>query len=121
MFYARRIFTSFVIATVAFALLGAKAKKGDADKKDEAPAVSIKGSKLSPATITIKPGETVTWTNNDDRQHKIVADDGSFKSDDLNHGDAFEHKFVKAGKFKYACSYHPREKGTVVVGDEGKK
>ncbi len=100
---------------VAMGLACAMGAKGGADADEHA--VSIKGLKFKPDTITIKVGETVTWTNNDDHDHTVVADDESFKSGKLGHGDTFEHKFTKKGKFKYSCSYHPREKGTVVVTD----
>jgi plastocyanin len=108
-----------LLATVA---LGAGAKKPaeKAPAKDDAKGdvVSIKEMKFDPATITVKPGTTVTWTNKDDHDHTVVASDESFKSGNLSHGEKFEHKFEKKGKFKYACSYHPRMKGTVVVADD---
>jgi plastocyanin len=105
-----------LLATVAF---GAKKSTDKTDADDEnGDKVSIKDMKFSPATITVKPGTTVTWTNKDDHDHTVVASDESFKSGNLSHGETFEHKFEKKGKFKYACSYHPRMKGTVVVSDE---
>ena len=110
----RRIFAIGLALVIVGGILGAKAKKDD----DSDHAVSIKDMKFSPASITIKPGQTVTWTNNDDHDHTVTADDGSFKSDKLGHGDTFQHKFEKKGKYKYACSYHPREKGTVVVSGD---
>jgi len=106
-----------LLATVA---LGAKKTGDKAEAKDDAKgdAVSIKDMKFDPATITVKPGTTVTWTNKDDRDHTVLANDESFKSGNIGHGEKFEHKFEKKGKFKYACSYHPRMKGTVVVSDD---
>src|SRR2546423_7216111 len=99
----RRLIIIFLLAAAIGAVtLGAKNK--DSDKKDSETAVSIKGMKFSPATVTIKPGEKVVWTNKDDYDHAVVADDGSFKSGNLSRGDTFEHKFEKKGKFKYACS-----------------
>lgn len=83
----------------------------------EAPAnaVRIADQKFAPASITIKSGQKVTWTNADNRDHKIVARDGSFTSDNLRHGDTFTHTFDKAGTYAYACEYRPRMKGTVIV------
>ena len=78
-------------------------------------AVSIKGMKYNPASISIKAGDTVAWKNDDDRDHTVVADDGSFKSEKIGSGESFSHTFSKAGKYAYSCSYHPRMKGTVVV------
>lgn len=85
--------------------------------RDEAPAnaVKIADQKFTPASITIKPGQSVTWTNADNRDHKIVAKDGTWKSDNLRHGDTYTHTFDKAGTYAYACEYRPRMKGTVVV------
>ena len=79
--------------------------------------VSINNLKYSPSQIKIKKGDTVVWTNGDDRDHTVTADDGSFASRNLNRGDTFQHKFTKAGKFKYHCDYHPRMKATVEVSD----
>ena len=79
--------------------------------------VSINEMKFNPPSLDIKPGDTVRWTNDDDRDHTVSASDGSFKSGNLRSGDTFEHTFQKAGKFSYACSYHPRMKGTVNVKD----
>ena len=77
--------------------------------------VSASGLQFKPATLKIKAGDTVVWTNNDDRDHTVTAKDGSFKSDNLRPGETFEHTFVKSGKFPYGCSYHPRMKGEISV------
>lgn len=79
--------------------------------------VTIKDLKFAPASITIKPGDTVTWTNRDNRDHAIVAEDGSFKSGNLSSGKNFSFTFKKAGTFNYGCAYHPRMKGMVIVKD----
>ena len=88
-----------------------------AEKKDpgRSHAVAIQGMKFDPPQVEIAVGDSVMWTNNDDRDHTVSASDKSFKSDNLGKNGTFEHKFTKAGKFNYACSYHPRMKGIVVV------
>jgi plastocyanin len=77
--------------------------------------VSIKGMHYSPEKLEIKVGDTVTWTNLDDRDHTVVASDGSFKSGNLGRGESFSFKFKKPGTYTYACKYHPRMKATIVV------
>jgi plastocyanin len=72
--------------------------------------------KFDPAQIEIAVGDKVVWTNADDRDHTVVARENSFKSGNLSKGDRFEQTFSKAGKYSYACSYHPRMKGVVIVG-----
>ncbi len=77
--------------------------------------VSIKEMKFNPASVEVNVGDSIRWTNDDDRDHTVTADDGSFKSGNLRRGASFEHTFDKPGKFAYSCSYHPRMKGSVVV------
>jgi plastocyanin len=77
--------------------------------------VSIEGVKYTPKELKIKKGDTVVWTNADDRDHTVTADDDSFKSKKIASGDTYERKFAKAGKYKYHCDYHPRMKAVVVV------
>jgi plastocyanin len=77
--------------------------------------VVLKNLAFDPATVTIKAGESVTWTNQDAMNHTVVADKGEFKSSDLGQGATFTFKFDKAGTYAYHCSIHPSMKATVVV------
>src|ERR1041384_179753 len=102
-------------ATILLIALGVTCSLGFRAQKKS---VAIKEMKFVPDAIEIKVGDTVTWTNNDDRDHTVVADDGSFKSDNLRPGASYSFQFTKAGKFSYACSYPPRMKGSVTVTDK---
>lgn len=86
-----------------------------AAQKPQRVSVSIRDMAYSPASVTVKVGDTVVWTNRDDQDHTVNARDGSFSSGNLKPGDTFTHRFAKAGKYAYSCSLHPRMKGTVVV------
>lgn len=79
--------------------------------------VTIQNMKFSPGDVTISAGESVTWVNKDDRDHSVVAGDGSFSSGTLSSGASFTQTFKKRGTYRYACGFHPRMKGSVVVGD----
>jgi len=94
--------------------------KADAKQDDsKIHKVTIKNLKYDPATLSIKPGETVIWVNKDDNDHTVTSDDGNtLKSENLGSGDSYKHTFDKAGKFKYHCKYHPRMKGLVTVAAE---
>ena len=78
-------------------------------------AVSIKNFAFSPATITVKAGATVVWTNDDSIQHDVTFDNGGPASSVLNHSDTFSHTFTTAGTYHYICSIHPFMHGTVIV------
>lgn len=114
----RRFATIAMLALATATVVGADKGKGDGKQKkadDKTVAVSIKDMAFDPATVSVKVGGTVVWSNNDDRDHSVVAKDGSFKSGNISSGETYERTFAKAGKFAYACGYHPRMKGTVVV------
>jgi len=78
-------------------------------------AVHIKNLAFSPATITVKAGSAVVWTNDDAIEHDITFDGGAIASSVLNHNDTFSHTFPTAGTYHYICSIHPFMHGTVIV------
>ena len=77
--------------------------------------VSIDNFAFAPATLTVKAGSTVTWTNRDEEPHTVAATDGSFHSPGMGTGATYSHTFPAAGTFDYVCSIHPSMHGTVVV------
>jgi len=77
--------------------------------------VAMKDVAFSPKELKIKKGDTVIWTNADERDHTVTADDKSFKSGNIADGETFKFKFDKPGRYKYHCEYHPRMKATIVV------
>jgi plastocyanin len=79
-------------------------------------AVDIKDIKFVPATVTVKAGQTVRWTNSDPVAHTVTAKSGStVDSGTIASGKTYETKFTKAGKVDYVCTIHPGQAGTVIV------
>src|SRR5579884_2912097 len=78
-------------------------------------AVNIDNFMFSPATLTVKAGSTVRWTNHDDIPHNVVSEDKSFKSKVMDTDENFSYTFTKPGTYSYLCSIHPRMTGKVVV------
>lgn len=70
---------------------------------------------FTPAEITVRAGETVTWTFADEAGHDVTATDQSFVSEVLGSGGTYSFTFPRAGTFEYFCSIHPSMKGAVVV------
>jgi plastocyanin len=77
--------------------------------------VKIDNFSFGPATLTVTPGTTVTWTNRDDIPHTVVSDDKVFKSKVLDTDEKFSFTFTKPGTYPYFCSVHPKMTGRVVV------
>jgi 3',5'-cyclic-AMP phosphodiesterase len=78
--------------------------------------VRIDNFTFGPALLAIAPGSTVTWVNEDDIPHSVVAEDGAFKSKVLDSEERFSFTFNAAGEFRYFCSLHPHMTGKVIVG-----
>lgn len=78
-------------------------------------AVSIDDFAYGEEIVTVAPGTTVTWTNNDTMPHTVTATDGSFDSGNIAPGESFSLTFTDAGTFDYFCVYHPDMTATVVV------
>jgi plastocyanin len=77
--------------------------------------VKIDNFTFGPQSVTIKAGTTVTWTNEDDIPHTVVATAKAFKSKVLDTDDKFSFTFTTAGSYEYFCSLHPHMTGTIVV------
>ncbi len=73
-----------------------------------------------PSKITIKPGETVYWKNQDAAFHSVTSGfyddpDGLFDSELLDPEDIFSYKFTEEGIYDYYCTLHPWMKGIILV------
>lgn len=77
--------------------------------------VSIKGFAFSPATIKVKKGTTVTWTNEDSVAHTVTGDNGGPSSELIGQGETYTYTFNEAGTFDYHCKPHPSMVGKVIV------
>ena len=77
--------------------------------------VSIVNFEFTPAEITIAPGESVTWTNDDGAPHGLVYQDGAKGTDLLLPGVSFSRQFDRPGTYDYSCAVHPYMTGRVIV------
>ena len=77
--------------------------------------VSIQKMKFNPATVSVRPGDTVTWVNNDQHDHTVEAADRSFASGTISPGETYSHKVTREGTINYTCSLHPRMRGALNV------
>jgi plastocyanin len=77
--------------------------------------ITIANFAFSPASITVKVGTTVTWTNKDSTAHTVTSDSGVFDSGNLAVNANYSYAFSKAGTFAYHCAIHQNMKATVIV------
>jgi plastocyanin len=70
----------------------------------------------TPADVTAKVGDVITWTNGDTVPHKVALDDGSCQmSANISGGGKASLVFSVAGTFPFHCSVHPSMKGTITI------
>ena len=103
-----------VVTALAVAALAAGALASQGAPAADA-GVQIDQYAFLPQRITVKPGTTVTWTNEDDAPHTIASSAKVFKSRPLDTGDKFSFTFTTPGTYAYFCSLHPQMTGTVTV------
>ncbi len=81
--------------------------------------VRVKDFAYHPPALTVAPGTTVRFVNEDGEAHTVTAVDRSFDSGGLDTGDAWTHVFAKPGIYRYFCALHPFMKGAIVVRAAG--
>jgi plastocyanin len=84
--------------------------------------VGMANVEFDPADLTVKAGETITFTNNESVPHdvhKTSGPGGDFSSGDtggMQEGDTFELTLDKPGKYEYVCKVHaPGMAGSITV------
>ncbi len=94
--------------------------------------VRVRNLAFVPQVITVRPGATVRWVNEDPFAHDVTsgsvvsgrrarqvkksqAPDGKFRSGAYGKGLAFEHTFTEPGDYPYFCTIHPIMTGVVRV------
>ena len=77
--------------------------------------VTIQNFSFSPASMTVKVGDKVTWINQDSEGHSATGDDKSFDTGILSQGQSGSTFFSKAGTYTYHCSVHTNMKATIIV------
>jgi plastocyanin len=65
--------------------------------------------------LRVRSGTRIRWVNEDQVQHSVTAEDGSFDSGLLDPGQAFERVFDRPGEYSYHCTPHPFMQGHVTV------
>jgi plastocyanin len=79
--------------------------------------VHMSGYAYGPAQLSVKVGDTVTWTNHDQAAHDAVVTSGpaQFRSPLLSTGESWSFTFAQPGTYSYYCSVHPDMRAQVVV------
>jgi plastocyanin len=100
-----------VVAVVALGAIGAAAHGGGGKTVHQ---VTVpEADRFIPYALTIRAGDSVKWTNNDEDDHTVVSDDafnnaGNQGTDELlaADGGTVTLRFKHPGTFVYYCRFH---------------
>ena len=108
-----------LIAVLVLMLLGSALLVAGCSSSQQEPmpegagAVSIEKNSFRPEDITITPGQSVTWTNNDSTTHTVTGP--GLDSGEIAPGATFTQTFDAAATIQYSCSINPIMTGRVLV------
>ena len=77
--------------------------------------MTIQNFAFQPASIEVKSGTTVTWTNQDTAPHTVTFRNGAHGSGTLQQGQSFSYTFKTPGTYDYYCAVHPYMVARVTV------
>ena len=104
-----------VAAAVALALAGCGG--GGAPRRAAAGGAGVEMTDeltFAPAEITVAPGQTISWRNDGEVPHDVVA--RGIRSPLVRGGEEWSTQApTDAGALAYACSLHPGMRGRIVV------
>ena len=76
----------------------------------------VSGNDFEPRAITVRAGQTVTWTNEDSVPHNAVAKEGDGPRSELfGRGRSYSWRATTPGTIEYVCTIHPGMDGTIEV------
>ncbi len=77
--------------------------------------ITIQNFAYQPATLQVRVGTTLTWTNQDNVVHSVTFKNGMKDSGLLSRGQSFSYTFNTPGTYQYYCTVHPYMVATVIV------
>ncbi len=80
-----------------------------------ATSVEMRAMAFAPLRIEVNAGASVEFTNRDQLEHTVTANDGSWDSGPIAAGATWRHTFDRPGTYAFHCTPHPFMTGVVVV------
>lgn len=115
------VFVGLIIAVSAITHNNSN-KKHQAQSVARTAEVRITAKGFVPATLVVKPGTKITWTNTDSKLHQVVSnpfpsgkDLPGLKSEILNNFQTYTYDATTTGSFGYHDQIKPTINGTIIV------
>jgi plastocyanin len=100
--------TPLVILLVSALAAGCGGGDSPTDPQTGTIEIELRPESFAPSQVTITPGSTIRWTNQEEIFHTITPDGHSeWEREELEfEGEVFEHTFETEGVFHYFCEPH---------------
>lgn len=111
------IYLSFIVLAGLSIIYSCSSNKPKVAPTPSTPAatVAIQNFAFVPASVTIKAGNSVTWTNMDTAPHTATELANAFDSGSLATGKTFNFTFNTPGTYTYHCLIHSMMANATVV------
>src|SRR5258706_2008137 len=111
------IYLSLIVSAGLSLIYSCSSNKAKVNPTPSTPAatVAIQNFAFVPATVNIKVGNSVTWTNMDTAPHTATDLANAFDSGSLTTGKTFNFTFNTAGTYTYHCLIHSMMKNATVI------
>lgn len=103
-----------LLGLAAAAALTTAAEAEPAPGEPRSHQVTIRNVAYVPAQITLRPGDSIVWTNDDIVAHTATSRTGGFNLQ-LPPGGTSSVIMARPGIFDYTCLFHPNMRGRIIV------
>ncbi|MDQ3624513.1 MAG: plastocyanin/azurin family copper-binding protein [Verrucomicrobiota bacterium] len=100
---------------VSLAVTGIFTQVGCTSRKTELHEVAIKEFQYAPATLSVRSGDTISWTNQDVVPHTATGETPGLDSGSMDTGKVWRYVALTKGSYSYKCAFHPTMAGTFEV------
>ena len=109
----RSVLLGAVAAIAVTAFFTDPSDAGDTQPADHL--IEITGFSFKPARLEVRPGDTITWINNDIVPHTATARDGSWDTGSIGKGQKRSLTVRADMSPNYFCRFHPAMKAGITV------
>jgi plastocyanin len=107
--------TALWLPPAAVGVPGTPARAAAASPAGRPIQIQMKNFAFDPPALTIKAGQTLTWTNDDVVPHTATADGKTWDSGQMAPGRSYTVTVTKPGTYEYTCSNHPFMRAKVIA------
>jgi plastocyanin len=95
---------------------GTTSDSAPATSSGDGTSIAMQNIAFAPKETTVEVGQKVTWTNEEDIEHNVVATEGAeFESEIFGKDGTYSYTPEQAGKIEYTCTLHPGMDGELTV------